>query len=118
MQLHFLPHFKTVPEPPPKEPEANFVRSRDVLQRDALNIASFNTMNAARRKQASFTGTLLGRDTEIQLTRRSSKAQLGIGPELERMLRSVHNEGAICRRTCTHSICALQWDRAKPTLLD
>lgn len=51
-QLHFLPHFKTVPEPPSRELDADYVRTRDVLQRDALHLASYNTMNAARRKQA------------------------------------------------------------------
>lgn len=41
--LHFLPHFKTVPEPAPKDATELLLRSRDYAGPDALNIASYDT---------------------------------------------------------------------------
>jgi glycerol uptake facilitator-like aquaporin len=41
--LHFVPHFKTVPEPPARENYDRLLRSRDALSSSALNIASYTT---------------------------------------------------------------------------
>lgn len=41
--LHYLPHFKTVPEPAPRNEGEHLLRTRDALTPQALNIASYNT---------------------------------------------------------------------------
>lgn len=41
--LHFLPHFKSLPEPPCSDPDEELLRSRDALSSSALGIASYNT---------------------------------------------------------------------------
>lgn len=41
--LHFLPHYKTVPEPPALDRTDNMLRRRDTLEESALQIASYNT---------------------------------------------------------------------------
>ena len=41
--LHYIMHFKTVPEPPSQSPEDMLLRSRDALTPTALGIASYNT---------------------------------------------------------------------------
>jgi glycerol uptake facilitator protein len=38
--LHFLPHFKTIPEPPAEDPADLLLRSRDAPTPTALGIAS------------------------------------------------------------------------------
>ena len=43
MWLAFLPHFKTVPEPPPDDVEETLLRSRDYVASPVLNIASYDT---------------------------------------------------------------------------
>ena len=43
MWLAFLPHFKTVPEPPPDDEEETLLRSRDYVASPVLNIASYDT---------------------------------------------------------------------------
>lgn len=43
MWLHFMPHFKTLPEPPPLGAEDGLLRRRDCVAEDAMNIASYNT---------------------------------------------------------------------------
>lgn len=51
--LHFIMHFKTVPEPPSRTPEDMLLRSRDALSPTALGIASYNTKEddvAARKR--------------------------------------------------------------------
>lgn len=51
--LHFLPHFKTVPEPPAIDDDDMLLRSRDALTPSALGIASYNTREddvAARQR--------------------------------------------------------------------
>jgi glycerol uptake facilitator-like aquaporin len=39
----YLPHFKSLPEPPSLAPEDELLRRRDVMQQNALQIASYNT---------------------------------------------------------------------------
>ncbi|EIE19977.1 aquaporin-like protein [Coccomyxa subellipsoidea C-169] len=41
--IHYLPHFKTLPEPPGHGTHDSLLRSRDSLPRDALNISSYDT---------------------------------------------------------------------------
>lgn len=41
--LHFLPQFKTLPEPPSADPLADIVRTRDYVTRNARQLASYNT---------------------------------------------------------------------------
>lgn len=41
--LSFLPHFKTIPEPPSKSEDDLLLRSRDYMTPEALSIASYNT---------------------------------------------------------------------------
>jgi hypothetical protein len=41
--IHFLPHFKTVPEPPSGDPVADLMRTRDYIERNARQFASYNT---------------------------------------------------------------------------
>ncbi|KAL6784513.1 hypothetical protein ACKKBF_B02105 [Auxenochlorella protothecoides x Auxenochlorella symbiontica] len=50
--LHFLPHFKTIPEPPSKAVDDLLLRSRDAMSAEALSIASYNTrgQDKARRE--------------------------------------------------------------------
>lgn len=51
--LHFLPHFKTIPEPPAEEEDDILLRSRDALSPTALGIASYNAREediAARQR--------------------------------------------------------------------
>ncbi len=43
MWLHFLPHFKTLPEPPPDAREDQLLRRRDAYREDQMAIASYNT---------------------------------------------------------------------------
>lgn len=51
--LHFLPHFKTVPEPLPHDETDLLLRTRDALTPSALGIASYNTRanDVAARKR-------------------------------------------------------------------
>jgi hypothetical protein len=39
--IHFLPHYKTVPEPPPDDGCDALLRQRDGLRQSALQIASY-----------------------------------------------------------------------------
>jgi glycerol uptake facilitator-like aquaporin len=41
--VYYLPHFKSLPEPPSLAPEDDLLRRRDVMQQNALQIASYNT---------------------------------------------------------------------------
>ena len=41
--VFYLPHFLTVPEPPPKKEEDRLLRTRDDLGQNALQFASYNT---------------------------------------------------------------------------
>jgi glycerol uptake facilitator-like aquaporin len=47
--IHFLPHFKTVPEPPTGDPVADLMRTRDYIDRNARQYASYNTQVAEVR---------------------------------------------------------------------
>ncbi|KDD76971.1 hypothetical protein H632_c51p0 [Helicosporidium sp. ATCC 50920] len=58
--LHFLPHFKSVPEPPPTEHVEWLLRSRDVLAPEALSIASYNTADAPRHRRVISFASALG----------------------------------------------------------
>eukprot|EP00884_Botryococcus_braunii_P010872 jgi/Botrbrau1/19787/Bobra.0124s0035.1 len=49
--LHFLPHFKTVPEPMSKNESDNLLRTRDALRPEQLNFVSYNTRDEGRRQQ-------------------------------------------------------------------
>lgn len=50
-QLHFMPHFKTVPEPMSSKESDNLLRTRDALNPDQLNFVSYNTRDDGRRQQ-------------------------------------------------------------------
>lgn len=50
-QLHYLPHFKTVPEPMSSNESDNLLRTRDALNPDQLNFVSYNTRDDGRRQQ-------------------------------------------------------------------
>jgi hypothetical protein len=41
--LHYLPHYKTIPEPAPQDKDDNLLRRRDVYKESALQIASYAT---------------------------------------------------------------------------
>ncbi|KAI3431548.1 hypothetical protein D9Q98_004597 [Chlorella vulgaris] len=56
--LHYIPHFKTVPEPMPRNEDDVLLRSRDALTFEALNIASYDTR--ARQRTASSKGGVMG----------------------------------------------------------
>ncbi len=43
MWLHYLPHFKTIPEPPPTDAADNLLRPRDYLNAVGLRLAGYNT---------------------------------------------------------------------------
>ncbi|EFN52821.1 hypothetical protein CHLNCDRAFT_138510 [Chlorella variabilis] len=47
--LHYLPHFKTVPEPMASTADDMLLRTRDALSPEALNIASYDTRRQAPR---------------------------------------------------------------------
>lgn len=49
--LHYLPHFKNVPEPPADTPDDLLLRSRDALSPSALNIASYDTRAEPQEKE-------------------------------------------------------------------
>lgn len=49
--LHFLPHFKTIPEPPSKSDDELLLRSRDAMSPEALSIASYNTRGEDQRRR-------------------------------------------------------------------
>ncbi|KAK2078693.1 hypothetical protein QBZ16_003533 [Prototheca wickerhamii] len=49
--LHFLPHFKTIPEPPSKSDDELLLRSRDAISPEALSIASYNTRGEDQRRR-------------------------------------------------------------------
>jgi len=54
MWLHYMPHFKTVPEPAPADSEETLLRRRDCVDGNAMNIASYNTREdrkVSRRRQ-------------------------------------------------------------------
>ena len=40
--IHYLPHFKTIPEPPPENKDDGFLRRRDYQQENAVNLASYD----------------------------------------------------------------------------
>jgi hypothetical protein len=46
MWLTFLPHFKTVPEPPAAHGTDNLLRSRDALPQNVNTISSYNTQGS------------------------------------------------------------------------
>jgi hypothetical protein len=43
--LHWIPHFKTVPEPPAQNPADNLLRKRDALPKNAIEISSYQPHN-------------------------------------------------------------------------
>ncbi|GAX72731.1 hypothetical protein CEUSTIGMA_g187.t1 [Chlamydomonas eustigma] len=43
--LHWIPHFKTVPEPPAPNMSAELLRKRDALPKNAMDIASYDPHN-------------------------------------------------------------------------
>lgn len=47
--LHYLPHFKTIPEPPPDNAADALLRPRDYLNFAGLRIAGYNTGQNALR---------------------------------------------------------------------
>jgi len=49
--VHYLPHFKTVPEPAPRNEGEHLLRTRDALTPQALNIASYNTDPALKNRR-------------------------------------------------------------------
>lgn len=57
--LHFIPHYKTVPEPPALNRGDNLLRRRDAFREDALQIAGYNTRQERQVKwKPPFTGAL------------------------------------------------------------
>jgi len=42
MWMLWIPHFKTVPEPPATDPSDNLLRKRDALPKNAIEISSYN----------------------------------------------------------------------------
>ena len=47
--LHWIPHFKTVPEPPAQNPADNLLRKRDALPKNAIEISSYQPQNQLSR---------------------------------------------------------------------
>ena len=47
--VHYLPHFKTIPEPPPDNAADALLRPRDYLNFAGLRIAGYNTGQNALR---------------------------------------------------------------------
>lgn len=101
--VFYLPHFSTVPEPPPKKEEDRLLRTRDDLGPDALQFASYNTspirytltshIRSFRRmslpRHAYRAEEVLGRDAVLgrhgTLTRRRSVTIADLHERLERL---------------------------------
>ena len=57
--IHYLPHFKTIPEPPPDNAADALLRPRDYLNFAGLRIAGYNTgRNALRPVRMQHSQTL------------------------------------------------------------
>lgn len=80
--LHWLPHFKTVPEPPAANAADNLLRKRDALPKAAVEISSYNpnptgpaAAAAAAAQQAQLTSGGPGNTT---LRRRRTRTGTGV----------------------------------------
>ncbi|CAD7698950.1 unnamed protein product [Ostreobium quekettii] len=109
--LFYMPHFSTVPEPPPKKDEDRLLRTRDDLGDSALRFASYNTappLHTLSSRLRSFgrigsrayrAEDVLGRDAVLGRQRRLERRRsVSIADLHERLvqLEQVHGGEPVC----------------------